>query len=330
MTTNNINGEGNEPSSQDANSSQEQNGALSSIELQSRLADILGDDPLLSQAEPDESDSNQSEDQQSDSESETDTNNDDDGEKEVHSQSEEEDSSEDLSRGVQKRIDKLTAKRKEAEEQLETMRKEVEDLKASQSQRVVNNEIPDVPHSNLESVAEIEAEIAQARAVRNWSEQNADGFTQTNEDGSETYYDPAQVRQIKVNAMKALEESLPQRYQYISHRDSLEPVVAKEYPWWKDKSSQERVIAEKFISSFPAIKRFPDYKMVIGDYIRGVRAREANFKGQKNIPKAPSIPRTTSSAPTVKKQELQSRDAYSQFKKTGRTDDLSRIIEDFL
>lgn len=329
MTTNNINGEVNEPSSQDANSSQEQNGALSSIELQSRLADILGDDPLLSQAEPDESDSNQSEDQDSSSESETDTNNDD-GEKEVHSQSEEEDSSEDLSRGVQKRIDKLTAKRKDAEEQLETMRKEVEDLKSSQSQRVVNNEIPDVPHSNLESVAEIEAEIAQARAVRNWSEQNADGFTQTHEDGSETYYDPAQVRQIKVNAMKALEESLPQRYQYISHRDSLEPVVAKEYPWWKDKSSQERVIAEKFLSSFPAIKRFPDYKMVIGDYIRGVRAREANFKGQKNIPKAPSIPRTTSSAPTVKKQELQSRDAYSQFKKTGRTDDLSRIIEDFL
>jgi len=330
-TTNNNNGAGSEPSSQGDNSSQEQSGALSSIEIQSRLADILGDDPLIAQAEPDESDSNQSEDQQSYSESETDTTTETDGEtEEVHSQSEEDDSNEDISRGVQKRIDKLTAKRKEAEEQLEALRKEVEDLKASQSQRPIVAEIPDVPHSNLESVAEIEAEIAQARAVRNWAEQNADGFTQTDKDGNETYYDPAQIRQIKVNAMKALEETLPQRYQYIQHRDNLESVVAKEYPWWKDKTSQERIIAEKFLASFPAIKRFPDYKMVIGDYIRGVRAREANLKGQKNIPKAPSIPRATSSAPTVKKQELQSRDAYSKFKQTGRADDLSRIIEDFL
>ena len=329
-TTNNNNGEVNEPSSQDDNSSQQQSGALSKIEIQSRLADILGDDPLISQAEPDESESNQSEDQQSESESEMDTNTESDGEKEVHSQSEENDSNEDISRGVQKRIDKLTAKRKEAEEQLETLRKEVEDLKASQSQRQVVSEIPDVPHSDIESIAEIEAEIAQARAVRNWAEQNSDGFTQTNEDGTETYYDPAQMKQIKLNALRALEETLPQRFQYIQHRDSLEQVVIKEYPWWKDKTSQERIIAEKFLSSFPSIKKFPDYKMVIGDYIRGVKAREANFKGQKVVPKAPSIPRTTSSAPTVKKQELESSDAYNRFKKSGKTSDLSKVIEDFL
>jgi len=329
-TTNNNNGAGSEPSSEGDNSSQQHNGALSNVEIQSRLAEILGDDPLVSQAEPDEADSNQSEDQQSDGESEMDTTTENDGKEEVHSQSEEEDSNEDVSRGVQKRIDKLTAKRKEAEEQLEALRKEVEDLKTSQNNRKVEVETPDIQHSNLESIAEIEAEIAQARAVRNWAEQNADGFTQTDENGNETYYDPAQVRQIKVNAMKAIEETLPKRYQYVQHRDSLEPIVVKEYPWWKDKTSPERIIADKFLASFPSIKKFPDYKMVIGDYIRGVRAREANLKGQKNVPKAPSIPRATSSAPTVKKQELQSRDAYNRFKQSGKSDDLSKIIEDFL
>lgn len=328
MTTENNNqGDVNESQSQDANSSNEQNGAQTALDLNSRLAELLGDDPLISQAEADEADSNQSEDQESEGEPEMDTNTED-GE-EVHSQSEDNED-ENVSRGVQKRIDKLTAKRKDAETQLEALRKEVEDLKTQQSAPRQSQVLPDVPHSDLHSVAEIEAEIAQARNVRNWAEANAEGFTQTNEDGTETYYDPAQIRQIKVNAMKALEESLPQRYQYIQARDSIEPIANKEYPWWKDKSSAERQIAEKFLSAFPQIKKFPDYKMVIGDYIRGVKARESNLKSNKVIPKAPTFPRSSGSVPSMKKQDVQKGNAMARFQKTGKVDDLSSVIEDYL
>lgn len=317
----------NESQSQDTNSSNEQNGARTAHDLNSRLAELLGDDPLIAQAEADEADSNQSEDQESEGEPETDTNTED-GE-EVHSQSEDNED-ENVSRGVQKRIDKLTAKRKDAETQLEALRKEVDDLKAQQSAPSKSTILPDVPHSNLDSVAEIEAEIAQARNVRNWAEANAEGFTQTNEDGTETYYDPAQIRQIKVNAMKALEESLPQRYQYIQARDSIDPVANKEYPWWKDKSSAERQIAEKFLNAFPQIKKFPDYKMVIGDYIRGVKARENNLKSNKAIPKAPTFPRSSGSVPTMNKQDIQKGNAMARFQKTGKVDDLNSVIEDYL
>lgn len=317
----------NESQSQDTNSSNEQNGARTAHDLNSRLAELLGDDPLISQAEADESDSNQSEDQESEGEPETDTNTED-GE-EVHSQSEDNED-ENVSRGVQKRIDKLTAKRKDAETQLEALRKEVDDLKAQQSAPRTSTILPDVPHSNLDSVAEIEAEIAQARNVRNWAEANAEGFTQTNEDGTETYYDSAQIRQIKVNAMKALEESIPQRYQYIQARDSIEPIANKEYPWWKDKSSSERQIAEKFLNAFPQIKKFPDYKMVIGDYIRGVKARENNLKSNKAIPKAPTFPRSSGSVPSMNKQDIQKGNAMARFQKTGKVDDLNSVIEDYL
>jgi len=328
MTTENNNqGEVNESQSQDANSSNEQNGARTARDLNNRLAELLGDDPLIAQAEADESDSNQSEDQESEGEPETDTNTED-GE-EVHSQSEDNED-ENVSRGVQKRIDKLTAKRKDAETQLEALRKEVDDLKAQQSAPRPSTILPDVPHSNLDSVVEIEAEIAQARNVRNWAETNAEGFTQTNEDGTETYYDSAQIRQIKVNAMKALEESLPQRYQYVQARDSIEPIANKEYPWWKDKSSSERQIAEKFLNAFPQIKKFPDYKMVIGDYIRGVKARENNLKSNKAIPKAPTFPRSSGSVPSMNKQDIQKSNAMARFQKTGKVDDLNSVIEDYL
>jgi hypothetical protein len=323
MENDNTNGAENESIANSETSSQESN-FPSQAEIQSKLKNILWDDDVAEpQAEEGEYDSNQPEDQQTEGESETDTNTDTDGE-EVHSKSEEE--NEEVSRGVQKRIDKLTAKRKEAEAEIDKLKAEVESLKqATTSPREVDS-TADI-HSNLNSIAEIEAEIAQARKVRNWAEENADGITVTNDKGEEQYYDPATMRQIKVNAMRALEEGLPQRYQYIQARDQIEQIASKEYPWWKDKTSKEHQIANQFLNTFPAIKKFPDYKMVIGDYIRGVKARETASRGQKPVVKAPVQPRSSGIAPTVKKEEVRSQNAYAKFSKTGRTEDLADIIK---
>jgi hypothetical protein len=320
------NGEVNESVADNSEISSQESNFPTSADINSRLNSLLFDDVAEEQTEEGEAVSNQPEDQQSDSESETDTETDTDG-KEVHSQSEEE--QDEVSRGVQKRIDKLTAKRKEAEAEIEKLREEVESLKNTvQTPREVL--ALDDPYSNLNTIAEIEAEIAQARSVRNWAEENADGFTETKENGEEVYYDPAKIRQIKVNAMKAIEEGLPKRYQYIQARDQVEQIAVKEYPWWKDKTAKERQIAEQFLTAFPQIKKFPDYKMVIGDYIRGVRAREAAVKGQKTVVRAPVQPRSNGVAPTVKKEEVRSQNAYARFAKTGKTDDLANVMNKFL
>lgn len=325
MDTNTNTGAENESNAQSENSSQESN-FPSSADISSKLNEILWDDVAEPQTEPDEADSNQSEVQQTDSESNENTDTETDGE-EVHSQSEEE--QEEVSRGVQKRIDKLTAKRKEAEAEIEKLRQEVEQLKTTMT-APREPEIPDDPYSNLNTIAEIEAEIAQARSVRNWAEENAEGFSHTNEKGEEEYYDPAKIRQIKVNAMRALEEGLPRRLQYIQARDQIDNIASKEYPWWKDKTAKERQIAEQFLQAFPQIRKFPDYKMVIGDYIRGVKARESQAKGQKPVARAPIQPRSNGVAPTVKREEVRSQNAYSKFAQTGRTDDLANVMNKFL
>jgi chromosome segregation ATPase len=326
---NNIDPENGEVNASDAgnseNSSQESN-FPSSAEITSKLNQLLWDDVAEPQAEADEAVSNQSEDQQSDNEPQEAEQAETEGE-EVHSKSEEE--QEEVSRGVQKRIDKLTAKRKEAEAEIEKLREEVNSLKST-VQTPKENISSDDPYSNLNTIAEIEAEIAQARSVRNWAEENADGYNHTDENGAEEYYDPAKMRQIKVNAMKAIEEGLPKRYQYLQARDQVDKIVSKEYPWWNDKTAKERQIAEQFVTAFPQIKKFPDYKMVIGDYIRGVRAREATFRGQKPVVKAPVQPRSSGVAPTVKKEDVRSQNAYARFAKTGKTDDLANVMNKFL
>lgn len=325
MEPDNTTGAENESNADNSENSSQESNFPSQADIQSKLKNILWDDDVAEpQAEEGEADSNQPEDQQTEGESETDTNTDTEGE-EVHSKSEEE-QDEEVSRGVQKRIDKLTAKRKEAEAEIEKLKSEVEALKqTTTSPKEVYT--PDEPYSNLNTLAEIEAEIAQARKVRNWAEENADGATYTDDKGEEKYYDPATMRQIKVNAMRALEEGLPQRYQYIQARDQVDQIASKEYPWWKDKTSKEHQIANQFLNTFPHIKKFPDYKMVIGDYIRGVKAREMASKGQKPVVKAPVQPRSSGIAPTVKKEEVRSQNAYAKFSKTGRTEDLADIIK---
>ena len=311
---------GNENTSSPENSQQEDSFPSSSV-LNDRLNKLLWDDESAPQTEEGEADSNQPEDQQSESEPETDTNPDTEGE-EVHSKSEGE--QEEVSRGVQKRIDKLTAKRMEAEATIAQLKTELETAKNAVSAKPVSEDRSNA-FSNIDTIAEIEAEIAQARSVRNWADENADGITITDKEGNEEYFDPAKLRQIKVNATRALEEGLPERYKYIQTRDQIETVAMKEYSWWKDSSSKEKQIAESFLRAFPQIKKFPDYKMVIGDYIRGVKARE-NGRSQTTISKAPVQPRSSGVAPTVQKQEVRSQNAYAKFAKSGRTEDLTDII----
>jgi hypothetical protein len=155
---------------------------------------------------------------------------------------------------------------------------------------------------------------------------NPDGAVVTNKDGSETDYSAEEVRNIKIKALDALEDHLPARAQYLQNYMQMEQVASKEYPWWKDKSAKERQIAESFIKHFPEIQKFPDYKMVVGDYIRGVNAREAKGKSSGTPVKAPSQPRPSAAPARVQPKDASTQAAKKRFTVSGSRDDLSSII----
>lgn len=229
-----------------------------------------------------------------------------------------------LPKGVKKRIDKLSAKRREAEAEVERLRQEVERL-SQEATKPAQTPTPDNPYSNLSTLEQIQKEMEQAKQIRRWCEMNPDGAVVTNANGEEVEYTSEEVRNIKIKALDALEEHLPARAKYIQNFQQIEQVAVKEYPWWKDKSAQERQIAETFLKHFPEIQRFPDYKMVLGDYIRGAKAREAASK--KAIPqKAPSQPRPSSAPRQVSAKEANTQGAIKRFTSSNSRDDLSSII----
>lgn len=277
------------------------------------------------------SDNNDSEIQSRDTEEQDVLNSQDYG-KEVHSQEEEatdSESSEFQTKGVQKRIDKLTALRKSAEEQAEKLKGELEQLKlqveSNKPTGIVISKDEGLPYAHINSLAEIDAEIAQARQVRRWCEENSDGIIVQNPDGTESEYSTDDVKRIKLNAIDALEEHLPKRLNYVQTKDKVDSIAYKEYPWLKDRSSKERQIAEAFIKALPQITRFPDFNIIIGDYINGVKTREASYKGN-NIRKAQVQP-TSNYAPSSRYKDAGDVDAVKRYVKSNSNVDLTAIIK---
>lgn len=230
-----------------------------------------------------------------------------------------------LPKGVKKRIDKLSTKRREAEAEVERLKNEVERL-SQEAQKPAQVPSKDSPYSNLATLEEVSREADQAKQIRRWCEMNPDGAEVTNSNGETVEYTAEDVRKIKIKALDALEEHLPARARYLENYNHIEQVAVKEYPWWKDRSSSERQIAESFLKHFPEIKRFPDYKMVVGDYIRGIRTREQSSKRVPSSQTPMTQPRRTAAPAYIPKKEAKVIEAQKRFGATGSRDDLQSII----
>lgn len=247
-----------------------------------------------------------------------------DSEETAETKSEEEEIDRGLPKGVKKRIDKLSAKRREAEAEVDRLKSEVERL-SQEAVKPAQTPTKENPYSNLSSIEEVSREADQAKQIRRWCEMNPDGAVVTQANGQEVEYSAEEVRNIKIRAMDALEEHLPKRAQYLQNFNQIEQVALKEYPWWKDKAARERQMAETFIKAFPEIQKFPDYKMVIGDYIRGVKSREQSL--QKSAPqRAPSAPRASSAPVMPSKKDVGTQVAKQRYASKNNNEDLASII----
>ena len=300
-----------------------------SVLNEATLKDILmGDFSLIEESETDtgESETNNPEDYSSTDEAVDNSMNFEEQDSETQGQDADE---EPVNKNVQKRIDKLTAKRKEAEAKIAELEAKVKQMEEKETDTSTPRNYKDQanPYSHLNSRAEIEAEIAQARQVRRWCEENADGVVITDENGNDKVYSTEDVRRIKLNAMDALDEHLPKRAQYITAKEQIDKVAENEYKWYRDRSSKELQIAQNFIKAFPEITRFPDYKIVVGDYIRGMKAREGNR--QQNIQKAPVQPTGNSSYP-ISRKDSNAKDATSKFLKSRSSSDLTEVLKQFI
>ena len=181
-----------------------------------------------------------------------------------------------LSKGVQKRINKLVAAKKAAQAELDAQKERLAQLESElQTAKTSSPERrPDVSDfvASLDTPKRVEEEYSKALEVILWCEDNIDGGVIPMPNGEEHELTAAEVRAMKRTAMKRKEIELPQRMQYLQTQAAAEAQVAKDFPWFSNPASEEYQFTQQVLREFPEIKRRPDHKHVLGLLTLGAKA----------------------------------------------------------
>ena len=237
-----------------------------------------------------------------------------------------------LSRGVQKRINKLVAAKKAAQAQLEErearlaqMEREIQALKSVPAPSAPS--ISDAVQA-LNSTEEVNAEFQRASYVLDWCEDNPDGGVIIDPQGNEVELDVQQVRAMKKMARRRKEVELPARFQYLNQKSQIEPVLATKHPWMRKPESEEYRVAQQVLRDFPEVKRRPDHMHLVAALIEGLKVFAERDSGKAKvapIKRAPAQP-SVKAPPKVDKDES-SKAQKSFLKDTSNRDGLSDLIK---
>ena len=164
---------------------------------------------------------------------------------------------------MQRRIDKLTAIRKDLEAKLES------------AQPVTLAPSEEDPLSDLTSEEAVQERLAGIRKLRRWCLENLEGGEIVDSKGHSVDLSARQVRERLARSEDLIQHYGPQRLEYLRTLRSFDSVGRKAYPALYDSTSEESKIANNFLRLNPQILRLPNYQLIIGDAIRGMRARQA-------------------------------------------------------
>jgi hypothetical protein len=238
-----------------------------------------------------------------------------------------------LSKGVQKRINKLVAAKKAAQAELEAqksrlseLQKELETAKSSVPARQVD--VSDVVE-RLSTLEQVKEERQRALDVILWCEENPDGGVITLPDGSERDLTDQEIRSMKRLAIRRKEIELPAREEYLQQQTYVEGEVVKDFPWWSMPETEEYQTAQQILREFPELKkRRADWKHVAGLLVMGIKAygeKKAQKKPTAPIKRAPVQPSIKAAPARTTQTDLQK--AKQSFVRNNSRDGMTDVIK---
>ena len=239
-------------------------------------------------------------------------------------------------KGLLKRIDKLTAKRRVAEGRVDDLESEVKSLR---EQLESKEELPELgnipganPYSNLTSQRAVEKEMERADEILEWCEDNPDGAIVEKSGDDDVEYSADDVRNIKRNARKSIKKHLPERLTYLQEESQVNDQVDKVFTYWKDRSSVGYQEAQEILKNRPEIRTRPTWKADVSIFQLGLQAyREMVSSPKSNLAKpkakAPAQPAAPTAAPAeARPAAARSVSARKSFGDERDTDSLANVI----
>ena len=226
-----------------------------------------------------------------------------DGEADVPSQ----DITPELQKKIDKRIGKEVAKRKALESrlaQLESQMGEKNSFPAAEqtAQKPAPAQMPaNVPLAQIDDFQALASLQQQAKEAKRFAQDQLDRDDFEPIQIGDTVLGRSELKAILRNAEKTLDDDIPARTQFLTQKQQSQQVAHQMFPYLKDKSAPEYVLAQQALSQMPWMKNLPNADWIIGVQIEGLRSLDAKQKAAKtdNKPKTAMSNRPPSSQSVV-------------------------------
>jgi hypothetical protein len=250
---------------------------------------------------------------------------------------------------IQKRIDKLTAQKKEALEKAQTLESEYGQAKTrlaeleaqvNESSRPVLQPTAENPLADVDTPEALDAKIKSAQEVRRWALRNTDGATVKKPDGSEVYLDADQVKDYLIKADDVITVHAPARQQWLAQRQPAVQAAQNLFPdIWKKGSPMHQAF-QATVKQAPELLKLPQVEYWVGLALYGEQqlmqrqeADKAKASAAKKVSsKKESKPPTPASPVSAAKSatKTSSKDAAKRLFDKGDSDSLEAFAESLL
>lgn len=178
-----------------------------------------------------------------------------------------------------KQINRLTARAKGAEEEVATLRAQVESLKAQPTQETNTESQPVL--ENVQTVQDLEVLRKEAVAAKKWALQNL-GKDYVEVDGRE--YDDESIRNILTEAEDYLTEKIPQRAQFIQQKQNWIQDTMNTFPWAAKGDGAEWELFQQIREGDqykPLLDTLPNADFVVATLVEGINSVNARQESAK-------------------------------------------------
>ncbi len=201
---------------------------------------------------------------------------------------------------VNKRIGKLTAQRKRAEETRQDAEERLGETKAENrklqeqldkqgTERLMASD----PLADVMNRRELKERAKQCRDWRRWASRNPEGGEFSFPGGETQEYDSQQVENILKYSDDMLEEHIPAREKWLENNSQMDSLAGQHFPDWGKSSSSIYGEYQDILREMPELKRFPNWKQLVGVFHMGLQAYNGALNTSAPKPKAKKVAKPT-------------------------------------
>ena len=245
-------------------------------------------------------------------------------------------------RKLTKRVDKLTARAKSAEEQANTLQAELAAARdaLTKAQPIVLQDAAD-PLGDVTTADALESRLAAANTVLDnvpdlIAKADMEGEVEVPMGDGSTRKFSKQELQDRLRVARQILKSEPARRNYLAQRENFQHEARQVYPELFQEDAPARKMMLTTLQAYPGIAKLPNLELIIGDAIRGqaLRFQQAEAMAKKSAaakPKAPAAPAKTAVAPKVVSPSAAPKtkskaDPLDQLKKSGNRDAAENFV----